>query len=315
MNTLPKTYVGVDVSKKTLDIYYHPTGERLCVKNTQKSIGHFVKKLSRSHVDMVIFEATGGYENVLKNILEIYNINFWQINPERVSHFRMAEGIRAKSDTSDARVLAFFGKQHQPNYEPYKYSPEEEMLRDLVIRRNDLVKMLVAEKARLKSPSTKGYTKSIKKILGAFTKEITRIEQTIIKLTKQVQNFETRAKILQSIPGVGDVTVFSILSTVPELGSLKNKAASALFGVVPYTRKSGTYKGKEFIKGGRPVPRRVLYIAILSAVRFNPVLKNFYQKLISAGKKPKVALIAAMRKMVIIMNTLLRKGVMWNPAV
>lgn len=314
MENLPKIYVGVDVSKKTLDVYYHPTGKKSCVENTQNGVKHLAKELSQSNVEVVVFEASGGYETLLKKALEAQGVKFWWVNPQRVSHFRLAEGIQAKSDTLDARVLALFGEQHQSQYEPYKYSPEEEKLRDFVIRRCELIKMLIAEKARLKSPSAKNYAKSIKKILAAFEKEIERIEQDIAALTKQVAKFEFKAKILQSIPGLGNITAFSILSTVPELGSIQNKAACALFGVVPYTRRSGTYKGKEFIKGGRPVPRRALYMAILMTVRCNPVLRVFYQRLIAAGKKPKVALIAAMRKLVIIINTLLRKEEMWNPA-
>ena len=315
MENLPKIYVGVDVSKKMLDVYYHPTGKKSSVENTKNGMKHLVKELSQSHVENVVFEASGGYENLLRNTLEAKEIKFWRVNPQRVSHFRLAEGIQAKSDTSDARVLAFFGEQHQSRYEPYKYSSEEEKLRDFVIRRDDLVKMLIAEKARLKSPSSANYAKSIKKILAAIEKEINRIEQEIATFTKQIAKFEFKAEILQSIPGIGNITAFSILSTVPELGNIQNKAACALFGVVPYTRRSGTYKGKEFIRGGRPLPRRVLYMAILTAVRFNPVLKKFYQRLIAAGKKPKVALVAAMRKMVIVINTLLQKKEMWNPAI
>jgi len=315
MENLPKIYVGVDVSKKMLDIYYHPTGKKSSIENTRNSVKRLAKELSQSNIEVVVFEASGGYEALLKKTLEAKEVKFWWVNPQRISHFRLAEGIQAKSDTSDARVLALFGEQHQSRYESYKHSPEEEKLRDLVIRRCDLVKMLIAEKSRLKGPSAKNSAKSIKKILVAFEKEIKRIEQDIAATTKQITSFEPKAKILQSIPGVGQITIFSILSTVPELGSIKSKAACALFGVVPYTRRSGTYKGKEFIKGGRPLPRRVLYMAILTAVFYNPVLKKFYQRLIAAGKKPKVALIAAMRKMVIIINTLLQKKEMWNPVI
>jgi transposase len=315
MDTLPETYVGVDVSKKILDIYYYPTGEKFCVKNIQNDVKRFAKQLSKYQVEMVVFEASGGYENLLKSNLEACEVNFWKVNPERVSHFRLAEGIQAKSDTSDARVLALFAKQHKCKYEPYKYSPEEALLRDLTTRRCELVKMLVAEKSRLKSPSTMRVAKSIKKIITAFEKEIKRIEQEIFKLAEQVTGFESKAEILQSIPGIGTITTISLLATVPELGTIGNKAACALVGVAPYARKSGTYKGKEFIRGGRSVPRRTLYMAMLSAVRFNPVLRKFYQRLIAAGKKPKVALVAAMRKMVIIINTLLRKEILWNPAI
>lgn len=315
MENLPKKYVGVDVSKKTLDVYYHPTGKKSCVENTQNGVKHFVKELSQSNIEVVVFEASGGYEILLKKAFEASEVKFWCVNPTRVVHFKLAEGIQAKSDTSDARVLALFGERHKSPYEPYKYSPEEEKCRDLVNRRCDLVKMLIAEKARLKSPSTENSAKSIKRMLAFFEKEIKCLERDIVASTKQIANFELKAKILQSIPGVGPITIFSILSTVPELGSIQNKAACSLFGVVPYTRRSGTYKGKEFIKGGRPLPRRVLYMAILTAVRFNPVLKIFYQRLIAAGKKPKVALIAAMRKMVIIINTLLQKKEVWNPAI
>ena len=315
MKNLSKIYVGVDVSKRTLDVYYHPTGEKLCVENTQNGVKYLVKELSQLNIENVVFEASGGYEFLLKNMLMVRKAKFWRVNPQRVAHFRLAEGIQAKSDTSDARVLALFGEQHRSRYEPYNYSLEEKKLRDLVIRRCDLIKMLIAEKARLKSPSAKNYTKSIKKILTAFEKEIERIEQDITKLTKQAANFEFKAKVLQSIPGVGNITAFSVLSTMPELGSISNKAACALFGAVPYTRRSGMYKGKEFIRGGRSLPRRALYMAILMAVRCNPALKTFYQRLIAAGKKPKVALIAAMRKLVVIINTLLQRKEMWNPAV
>ncbi|HJZ24604.1 MAG TPA: transposase [Candidatus Babeliales bacterium] len=210
----------------------------------------------------------------------------------------ISEGIRAKSDTSDARVLAMFGAEKKCNYEPYKYSDQETLLRDLVQRRSDLIKMSIAEKARLSSPESLNYKSSIKRMMKYLEKEIDHIDEEIIQAKKPLEKFDHQEKLLLSIPGVGQVTATTLLATAPELGKIENKQASALIGVAPYTRKSGTFKGKEFIQGGRPVPRRVLYMASLTAVRHNPKLKDFYQKLIKAGKRAKVALVAAMRKLI-----------------
>jgi len=314
MENITKIFVGVDVSKKNLDVYMHPIGKKMRIPNTQNDLKHFAQKLSGNEVEKVVFEASGGYESLLKKTLEKANIKLWCVNPERISHFRKSEGIHAKSDTSDARVLALFGEQKQCQYEQYKYTQEEEKIRDLVNRRSDLIKMLIAEKSRLKHPASKNYASSVKKALKFLEKEIKCIDQSINSNKLRIKDFQAKAEILQTIPGMGDITVKALLATLPELGSIGNKQACALIGVAPYTRRSGTFKGKEFIKGGRPVPRRALYMATLAAVRFNEKLKNFYQKLLAAGKKPKVALVAAMRKLTIIINTLLRKGEVWNPA-
>jgi transposase len=146
-------------------------------------------------------------------------------------------------------------------------------------------------------------------------KELKRLDQDISKVGSDIEGFQEKVAMLESVPGIGDKTAKMLLATVPELGSIGNKQAAALIGVAPYTRRSGTYKGKEFIRGGRSVPRRALYMATLVAVHHNEQLKIFYQRLIAVGKKPKVALIAAMRKLVVIVNAMLRKGVAWSPAV
>jgi transposase len=315
MENLTKIFVGVDVSKDALDVYLHPLGKKMRVENTRKGLKHLEKVLSQHLVDKVVFEATGGYELLLKKALEKATITSWCVNPERVSHFRKAEGIQAKSDTSDARVLAIFAEQKQCPYQSHKPTENEEKIRSFSMRRGDLIQALVAEKARLKHPGSGTYESSIKRSVKFLEKEIERIDSVIAKTGSNIGGFKEKVAMLESIPGIGDITAKMLIATIPELGSIGNKQASALIGVAPYTRRSGTYKGKEFIRGGRPVPRRALYMATLVAVRFNEKIKKFYQHLIAAGKKPKVALIAAMRKLIVIINVMLRKGVAWNPAV
>ena len=315
MCNITKIFVGVDVSKKNLDVYMHPIGKRMRIANTQKDLKHFIQQLSAKRIEKVVFEASGGYEALLKKMIEKTCIKSWCVNPERISHFRQSEGIHAKSDTSDARVLALFGVQKQCQYEHYRYTKEEEKIRDWVNRRSDMIKMLVAEKSRLKNPASQSYASSVKKMIKYFEKEIDCIDRRIDTIKLHIPNFQAKIDILHTIPGIGDITAKILLSTLPELGSIGNKQACALMGVAPYTRRSGMFKGKEFIKGGRPVPRRALYMATLAAVRFNEKLKSFYQRLLLAGKKPKVALVAVMRKLTIIINALLRKEEIWNPII
>lgn len=314
MKNLTKIFVGVDISKDALDLYLHPLGKKMRIPNTQKGLKYLEKKLSCHTVENVVFEATGGYEIALKKALEKAEVPSWCVNPERISHFRKAEGIQAKSDTSDARVLALFAEQKRRPYNPYRHSDNEEKLHSLTMRRGDLVQAIIAEKARLKHPGSTNYENSIKRVIRFLEKELARLEQNIKVIQPNIKGFQEKASVLESIPGVGDITASILLATIPELGNLGSKQAAALMGVAPYTRRSGTYKGKEFIRGGRPVPRKTLYMATLVAIRFNEKIKKFYQRLITAGKKPKVAIVAAMRKLTVIMNAMLRKGESWNPA-
>lgn len=314
MENITKVFIGVDISKAYLDIYIHPIGRKMRIDNTKKGVSSFLREISQYCIGQVIFESSGGYESLLAKVLQKAEVKAWRVNPAKICAFRESEGIYAKSDTFDAKVLAFFGEQKQRHYEPHRYSKEEEKLKEFVNRRSELIKMMIAEKARLKGPTGKHCKKSIERVLKFFEKELERIEKEIEDLKPKMKELQPKTVLLESIPGVGGITAITLLATVPELGSITNKQASALIGVAPYTRRSGTYRGKEFIKGGRETPRRTLYMATLTAVRHNKVLKEFYERLIKAGKKAKIALVACMRKLTGIINAMLRKNELWKPS-
>ncbi|HLB40762.1 MAG TPA: IS110 family transposase, partial [Candidatus Babeliales bacterium] len=308
-------YVGVDIAKAKLDTHIHPTGEHFTVENSKAGIQGLLVRLAKYQVQQVVFEASGGYELLLQAQLTKAQLPGWRVNPARVSSFRAAEGMHAKSDSFDAKALALFAAKNSPNYAPHQASATEAQLKLLIERRADLIKMLIAEKARLKAPECAAIRKSIARIIKVLEAEIKNLDQEINALAKASEPLSNKLTVLTSIPGIAQKTAVALLATMPELATIDGKKACALIGVAPYTRQSGMFKGKEFIRGGRFVPRKALYMAVLTGVRCNPVLKEFYQRLITKGKRPKVALIAAMRKLVVIITVMLRKNQTWQVAV
>jgi transposase len=305
---ISKVYIGVDISKNNLDIYIHPLGKFFKVANSKVAIERFIKGLAEYDSAQIACEATGGYEKLLAQLLKISCYPIWIVDPRRIKGFIVASGGRSKTDKIDARKIAEFASKNSPDYETISKTENQDKLGSLVNRKNDLVKFLIAEKTRLKHPSHVLNVSSIKKLIKILESEIKSIDLQMQSLIQEDEELNKKSIFLQSIPGIGKASAATLLSFVPELGQLSNRKISALIGVCPYENESGSYKGKKFIRGGRIIPRKMLYMCALTTIKFHLPLKVFYDRLIADKKPFKVAIVAVMHKLIMIANSLLKRG-------
>lgn len=307
-------WVGIDVSKKKLDVYVRPLGEWYEVRNNDWGIEQLSEKLQGKKIELIILEATGGMERKAASQLAQAGYPVVVVNPKRVRDFAKATGKLAKTDRLDAKVLAHFAEAVRPEVRASATQAEQE-LQELVNRPEQRVEMLSAEKTRCKNArTTKGQILVEKHIewLGEQIKELDReIQQQVCESKEWQQN----VKLLQTVPGVGDVTAHKLIALLPELGQLNRRQIAALVGVAPMNCDSGQMRGVRRITGGRAAVRSALYIATLVATRHNVVIKQFYAHLQARGKSKKVALIACVRKLLVILNALLKQQKPWQPAV
>jgi transposase len=309
MNNLAEAYCGVDVSKAHLDIYIYPNGKSFKIENSKTDIDKFAREyLAGQNVKRITCEATGGYEGLLKSTFKEHGHNVWIVDPKRIKAFRVASGLKSKSDKIDAKMIAEFSVKNAPDYETVGKTENQNMLHALNARKKDLTNMLAEEKTRLQHPVHQASKTSIQRLLKVFEKEIKSLEQQIKDLVKQDNDLNKKAELLESIPGIGFATAALLISSVPELGTLDKKEIAALIGVCPFDNSSGTFNGKRFIRGGRMEPRNALYMCALTTIKYHLPLKTFYDRLIAAGKMFKVAIVAVMRKLIIIANTILKRG-------
>jgi transposase len=302
--------VGVDTGKFQLDIYIRPLDIYFTVPNDEKGIKEAVKTIKKYTPERVIVEATGRLEAPFIMACAKANLPFVVANPIHIKRFAGAIGQRAKTDKLDAKLIAHFGEAIKPKLSTLKPEVMQDMS-DLVARRNQLLVMQTMEKNRLQI-LPKSLTMTIKPVLTLFKNQIKKIEDKLVKLIESCPDYQAKNTILQSMKGIGKIAAASLISNLPELGYMTNKQASALVGVAPINRESGRFKGMRKIQGGRHQVRTVLYMAMMSAIQSNPVFKAHYQKLVAAGKPKKVALIACVRKMIVILNSMLRDGVLWE---
>lgn len=313
MNTnVAKVFVGVDVSKDTLDLYINPLGKTLKVTNSTKGFEVIKKWLSAYSIEQIVCEATGGYETFMIQALRNADYKVWNVEPARIKAFIKSEGIKIKTDAHDAKMIAAFAVEKKSTYQPYIQSEAELILRQLVTRRSDLSEMLKMEISRAGHPMQIYCKKELAQSMAFFEKQISFIDKRINQIKESDDKIKQRMKIIESIPGLGPITAAAIVSYVPECGTVSNKAAAALFGVAPYAQQSGKSVWSYYIKGGRAEPRTKLYMAALVSSRFNPIMKAFYTRLKDAGKCSKVALVAVMRKLVTIINTMLKNNSFWR---
>jgi transposase len=302
-NNISTVYAGVDVAKDSLALDFQ--GRSLCLRNDPGGIARvrrMVTKVPRVHV---VLEATGGYERALVGSLHEAGITLSVVEPARVRAFARAKGLRAKTDPIDAAVLRAFGETLTPT-PTMAPSPAQERLAELVDRRRQLVETMVMESnrsAHYLDPTIRKQAAALLKFLRA---QITRCEKAMAALVAEDPHWAARAARLQEARGVGLLTAITLLAQMPELGHLRDEAASALAGLAPFSRDSGMHAGCRHIAGGRVQVRNVLYMAALSAIRHDPVLKAFYQRLVASGKKKLVALVAVMRKLLVLLNRMLR---------
>ncbi len=310
MNNLSKVFVGVDISKSSLDIFIEPIRLSLKIDNSEKAIIQFIKQLSAYQVMQVACEATGGYEKLLIRLLKEHVYDCWIVDPRRIKGFIIATGCKTKTDKIDAKKIAQFTANNNPDYKTISKTDNETILQSLVNRKNDLIQYLAAEKIRLQHPSHILSLPSIKKFIKMLDKEINKIDKQITKLIATDDLLDKKIKLLESIPGIGKATAALLISFVPELGHISGNEISALVGVCPYTRESGNYKGKRSIRGGRVVPRNALYMSALTTIKYHLPLKELYERLIANNKPFKFAIVAVMRKLIIIANAILKRGEM-----
>ena len=304
--------VGIDVSKKQLDVFVRPLAERRSFANDAAGIVGLVEYLRSVEPTWVIVEATGGYEMDAVMALAAQHLPVCVVNPKQVRDFANATGRLAKTDALDAEVLAHFGEAVQP--EPRELSDEATLeLAALVQRRQQLLEMLTAERNRW-SLARKSAKPSIEKVIQFLKKQLADTDRELKQRIRETRVWREKEQLLRSAKGVGPVLAATLMTHLPELGSLNQRQIASLVGVAPYARDSGTKSGKRRIWGGRAEVRQPLYMAALTAVRWNPVLKTFYKRLVGAGKPKKVALTACMRKLLCMLNAMVRTNTAWSPA-
>jgi transposase len=306
-----KVYVGIDVSKARLDVAEEPREQIWQADNHEAGIASLVKRLAKLKPSLIVVEATGGYEAHLVEALCSANLPVARVNPGRVRKFAQGMNWLAKTDRIDARLLARFGEKANPRLTQLP-SEQEKRLAALVKRRKQVLDMLVAEQNRLENadPDVLAY------ILGSIStlkSQLEELDDAIQSHIDQAPDLKKRQDLLTTVPGVGKVTASTLTAQLPELGSCDRKQIAALVGVAPFSHDSGKMRGRRFIRGGRPPIRSVLYMATISATRFNPVIRTFYNRLISSGKPFKVAIIACMRKLLTILNAMIRSDQAWKP--
>ena len=306
-------YVGIDVSKDLLDVHVRPSGEAFAVARDGQGLRELVERLRGVAPSLIVVEATGGFETIVAATLGTAALPLVVVNPAQVRHFAQALGQRAKSDPIDAAVIASFAAAVKPMLRPL---PDEaaRLLADLVARRAQLVEMLVAEGQRETRASNARVRKSLKRHIAALRKEVKTIEGDIDGLVRGSPLWREKEDLLKTAPGVGETLARVFLADLPELGRLTRRKIASLVGIAPFTRQSGQWKGKSMIAGGRAAVRSAVYMAAMSAIRCNPVLRHFYQHLLALGKPKMVALIAVARKLLTILNAMLRDNKPWQPA-
>jgi len=306
-------YVGIDVSKDRLDVHVRPGGEAFAVARNGKGLEELVERLRALAPALVAVEATGGFETIVAAAIAGAGLPLAVVNPAQVRHFARAVGKRAKTDPIDAAVIARFAEAVKPQPRALPDAAAR-LLAELVGRRRQIIEMLVAERQREKRVDAARVRKSLARHIAALQKELPIIDHDIDTMVRGSPVWREKEDLLISFPGVGDTLARTFLAEVPELGSLRRREIASLVGVAPFTRQSGNWKGKSMIGGGRAAARSAAFMAALSAIRCNPVLRAFYQHLLAAGKPKMVALIAVARKILTILNAMLRDNKPWQIA-
>ena len=310
---MEKVTVGIDVSKDRLDVAVRPSGEVFVVERNAAGLDGLVERLRPLAPHLVALEATGGFETVVAAALSAAGLPVVVVNPAQIRSFAKALGRRAKTDPIDAAVIAHFAEATAPEPRPL---PDDatQLLADLVTRRRQIIAMLVAERQREKRATAKRLKKSIARLIKALEKELKSVDTDIGEAVRGSPVWREKDDLLASVPGVGPVIARTLIAEMPELGRLGRKQVAALAGLAPWTRQSGQWRGKSFIGGGRTSVRCVLFVGAMTAARHNPILKAFFDRLVAAGKPKMVAFIAVARKLLTILNAIIRDQKPWQNA-
>lgn len=310
---MERIFVGLDVSKDRLDVHVRPTDDSFAVAYDEEGLAMLVSRLGLLQPTLIVLEATGGYEVKVAAGLANAGLPVAVVNPRQIRDFARATGQLAKTDTLDARANARFAETVQPAARPLA-TAQAQVLAALVARRRQLVDMLGAEQNRRRQARDPGLQKRIRAHVTWLTRAIEELEGEIKRLIRSSPVWREAEDLLTSAPGIGDTTAHALIADLPELGRLDRRRIAALVGIAPLNRDSGLWRGRRMIGGGRPPVRRALFMATLVAIRYNPVIRDFYRRLTTAGRPKKVAVIAAMRKLLTILNAMLRDHRQWQPA-
>jgi transposase len=305
--------IGIDVAKEHLDIHVRPTDEAWRVSNDDAGLITLVTRLRALGPLVIVLEASGGYEIPLTAALASAALPVAVVNPRQIRAYARAVGQLAKTDRLDAHVIALFAEAVRPAARPV---PDEQAraLGELIARRRQLVDMLVAEQNRRPLVRDRRLQRHVDAHIAWLEEALRRLDHDLTTLIRTTPAWREADDLLRSVPGIGPVTACTRIADLPELGRLDRRRIAALAGLAPFARDSGAFRGRRMIAGGRPQVRRVLYMATLAAIRFNPAIREFHQRLVAAGRPGKVAVTAAMRKLLTILNAMLRDRRPWQPA-
>jgi len=305
--------VGIDVSKDRLDVALRPSGEGFAVDRNGAGLDALVARLTALSPQLVALEATGGFETIVAAALGAAGLPVVVVNPAQVRAFAKALGQRAKTDPIDAAVIAHFAEATRPQPRPLPDAATQ-LLADLIGRRRQIVEMMAAEGQRERRSTDKRLQRSIVRLRKALEKELAELDGEIRDRVRGSPVWREKEDLLASVPGIGPVIARTLIAELPELGQLSRKQIAALAGLAPFTRQSGQWRGRSFIGGGRTVARTALFMGAMVASKHNPVLRGFFDRLVRAGKPKMVALIAVARKLLTILNAILRDNRPWQTA-
>jgi transposase len=306
-----QVFVGLDVSKKHLDVAVRPQNRHFVTPNTERGIQQLVKRLAALKPQLIVLEASGGYEFLATAALAEAQLPVALVNPQAVRKFAGATGKLAKTDKIDAQVLAHFAEVLRPEARPLP-DQAQQALKAALQRRLQVVKMIGQEKNRLEKTYIPAVRQDIQAHLAWLSQRLQQLDRDLSDQIRQSPLWRDRDRLLRGIPGIGPVVSQAVMAQLPEVGTLPGKKAVALVGLAPYNRDSGRFRGKRMIRGGRSYLRKMLYMAAVVASRWNPVIRSFYQRLVAAGKPKKLALTACMRKLVLIINAMVKNNQPWN---
>jgi len=310
---MEQVFVGVDVSKDRLDIHVRPSGESFDVSRNGEGLAMLVDRLKHLSPALIVLEATGGFETAVAAAVASSGLPLAVVNPRQIRDFARATGRLAKTDALDAAAIAHFAEAVHPQPRPLPDAQAQE-LGELVSRRRQVIEMMVAERNRARLLQSARLRKRLERHIAALQKELTEIERDLDESIRGTPVWRENEDLLKSVPGIGDATARTLLADLPELGTLGRKQIAALVGVAPFNRDSGAWRGRRTIWGGRAAVRSALYMAALVASRWNPVIAAFYRHLRDLGKPAKVALAACMRKLLVMLNAILRDRKPWQAA-
>lgn len=304
-------YVGIDVSKNFFDVCFGEDGKVAHFDYNPEGIKKCIERLVEFDADLIVMEATGGYEFELAANIQANELPVAVVNPRRIRDFAKALGQIAKNDRIDAKIIVKYAAKLKPPVMP-KISKNARKIRALIARRSQLVSMRVAERNRLENVFDRSIAKSLNVILRTIDKQIAKIESDIRNCIERDPEMKARAEIVKTMPGIGETTASMIASEIPELGKLNRRQIASLIGVAPICRDSGMFKGKRMTGGGRQSVRKRLFMSTLVAIQHNQPIRNFYERLLKTGKAKMTAVIACMRKMITILNSMLKNNTTWQ---